>query len=138
MVVVCAAEAADELDDGVLLPDRDLAVATGAAVELAGDAADQVDLVALFVDAGEAPANARLSLELAHRRLAIQAKPAAMARLAAPASCSPSFAPGRLTAGEADQRASVAISVPRSQASACPSAGLPRCAAPTAAGGNGR
>src|SRR4051794_4869006 len=153
MVVVCAAEAADELDDSVLLADGDLTVAAGAAVELAGDAADQVDLVALFVDAGEAPANARLSLELAHRRLAIQAKPAAMARLAAPASCSPSvapgrltaggagpggaggascspsFAPGRLTAGEADQRASVAISVPRSQASACQSAALPRRAA---------
>src|SRR5215213_11968145 len=94
VVVVCAAEPADELDDGVLLADRDLAMAAGAAVELAGDAADQVDLVALFVDPGEAPADARLSLELVHPRLDIQAKPAAIATLAALASCSPSFAPG--------------------------------------------
>ena len=35
-----------------------------------------------------------------------------------PASRRPSFAPGRLTAGDSAQRASVAISVPRSQASA--------------------
>ena len=50
----------------------------------------------------------------------------AIATLATPAICSPSFAPGRLTAGEADQSASVAISVPRSQASDCQSAALPR------------
>src|SRR6202012_3266266 len=41
VVVVGAAEPAHELDDGVLVADLDVAMATGAAVELAGDAADQ-------------------------------------------------------------------------------------------------
>ena len=49
-----------------------------------------------------------------------------MATLATPASRSPALAPGRLTAGELAHSASVAISVPRSQASACQSAGRPR------------
>src|SRR2546423_837325 len=52
-----------------------------------------------------------------------------MPRLATPASRRPSFAPGRLTAADSDQIASVAISVPRSHASAHQSSGRSRTAA---------
>src|SRR5436305_15182820 len=55
-----------------------------------------------------------------------QAKPAAIARLATPARRRPSLAPGRLTAGDSAQSASVAISVPRRQPSAHQSRGPPR------------
>ena len=63
MVVVGAAEPAHVLDDRVLVADLDVTVAAGAAVELARDPADQPGLVALFGDALEAPADARLAIE---------------------------------------------------------------------------
>ena len=50
VVMVGAAEPVDELDDRVLVADLDVAVAAGAAVELARDPADQPGLVALFGD----------------------------------------------------------------------------------------
>ena len=77
--------------------------------------------------------------KLAHSiALDIQAKPAAIARLAALASRSAAFAPGRLTAGEADQSASVAISVPRSQASDCQSAARAAAVGDRVGGGEGQ
>ena len=56
VVVLGAAEAQHVLDDGVLGADLDVAVATGAAVELLRDAADQPGLVAFVVVAAQAPA----------------------------------------------------------------------------------
>ena len=139
--MVGAAEPAHVLDDGVLVADLDVAVAAGAVVALAGDAADQPGLVALFGQPAQAPAHARQAVELGHAQRppcrAIQAKPAAIARFEALASRSAALAPGRLTAGEADQSASVAISVPRSQASDCQSAALPRRVGDQVGGGEG-
>src|SRR5680860_1416398 len=116
------------LDDRVLAADRDVAVAAGAAVQLLTEAADQPELVAFVVVTAQAPALAGQPGVRAHR-LESQAKPAAIARFPTPASRRPSFAPGRLTAGDSDQSASVAISVPRSQASAHQSRCSPRAAA---------
>jgi hypothetical protein len=81
------------------------------------------------------------------QRLDSQAKPAAIPTFARPARRSPSFAPGLLMAGDSAQSASVAISVPRNQASAHQSRrdrmgggeGEPdRGAAPEQVGGVGR
>lgn len=56
VMVFGAAEAKDVLDDDVLRANLDVPVAGRAAVELAGDTADQPGLVALFGDAPQAPA----------------------------------------------------------------------------------
>ena len=119
--------------------DLDVAVAAGAAVELARDAADQPGLVALFGEAAQAPALARAAPRgrPSATRLESQAKPAAIARLATPARRRPSLAPGRLTAGDSAQSASVAISVPRSQASAHQSRCSPRALGDRVGGGEG-
>jgi hypothetical protein len=60
---------------------------------------------------------------------ATRAKPSAIAALARPARRRPARAPGRESAGDADHTASVAISVPRSHASAHQSCSVPRRAA---------
>jgi hypothetical protein len=64
VVMIGTAEPADELDDRVLVADLDVAVAAGAAIELAGDAADEPGLVALFGGSFEAPPHTRQSVEL--------------------------------------------------------------------------
>ena len=76
-------------------------------------------------------ANARRRSRLRRRRpprsrWASHPKPIVIARLPAPASHIPARAPGREKAGERDQSASVASSVPRSQARAHQSWGSPR------------
>src|SRR3954453_2832537 len=62
------------LDDRVLGADLDLSVTARAAVELAGDAADQPGLVAFVGESAKAPALAGQPRVLAHRRFDNQAK----------------------------------------------------------------
>jgi hypothetical protein len=59
VMVFGTAEAKDVLDDDVLAAYLDLAMAGGAAVELAGDAPDHPGLVPLFGEPAEAPAFVR-------------------------------------------------------------------------------
>jgi hypothetical protein len=56
VVVIGAPCSADVVDDDVLGPDRDLAMATGAAIELARDAPDQPGLMPLRGEAAKAGA----------------------------------------------------------------------------------
>lgn len=66
VVMLGAAEAHHVLDHDVLIADPDVPVTPGAAVELLGDAADQPRLVALEVEALQAPACVGKSFVLAH------------------------------------------------------------------------
>jgi hypothetical protein len=66
MVVLGAAETVDVLDDRVLVPQLNVTVTTGAAIELPRDPADQPGLVTLFGDPLEAPSHTWLSVELTH------------------------------------------------------------------------
>src|SRR5690349_14429062 len=88
-MVFGAAEAEDVLDDDVLAADLDLAVAGGAAVELARDAADQPGLVALFGDPAQAPAFVWQAGEVGHdvnTSASLPARRTRDARLVAPRS----------------------------------------------------
>src|SRR4051794_22565824 len=73
VVVFGAAEAEHILDDDVIAADLDFAVAGRAAVELAGDGADQPGLVALFGRATQAPAFVRQAVEAGHGAIAATA-----------------------------------------------------------------
>src|SRR6266571_5342727 len=68
VVMVGAAGPPHVLNDHVVSADRDLAVATGTAVELARDPADQPRLVALLGEAAEAGARIGQAFEFSHGR----------------------------------------------------------------------
>src|ERR1044072_4385309 len=125
VVVFGAAQSENVLDDGVLTADGDVPVAAGTAIELLSEAADQPDLIALVIATAQAPALAGEAGALVHR-FESQAKLAAIAMFATPARRRAALDPGRLSAGDSAHSASVAISVPRSQASAHQSRCSPR------------
>jgi len=67
VMMIGAACAANVVDDYVIAADRDLAVTSGAAVELAGDRANQPRLVALVGEPAKAGASIGKAVESTHR-----------------------------------------------------------------------